>query len=123
MRQRRFYRDTKRGWIGGVCAGFANHLGIPVFWVRLLALLPMMTPLAVFVFIAYWIVVFRVPREPEGLYESPEQKEFYRAVKAEPSVTFGQVRHNLRDLEHRIRRMEAYVTSAEYQFDDLKKQR
>ena len=123
MRPRRFFRDTHRGWIGGVCAGIANHLGVPVFWVRLLAILSLMSPLSVFAFIAYWVMVFRIPKEPEGLYENPEEKAFYRAVKASPADTFGQVKHNLRDLEYRLRNMEAYITSTDFQFDDLKRNR
>ncbi|MEM9532715.1 MAG: envelope stress response membrane protein PspC [Pseudomonadota bacterium] len=121
QRKRPLYRDPSRRWIAGICAGIANHLGVPVFWVRLLAVLPLFSPLLPLMLLAYVVATFRIPMEPASLYETPEEQEFLRAVHAAPSATFGQLRHRMRGLEHRLRRLEAYVTSPEFNIEqDLK---
>lgn len=117
FKPQRLYRDPRRAWVAGVCAGIANYLGVPVFWIRLLTVLPLMSPLAPLVVIAYLIAICRIPREPEELYRDEEEKEFWQSVSHAPSATFGQVRHKMRDLEHRLRRLEAYVTSTEFEFN------
>jgi len=33
--RRGIYRNTKRGWIAGVCAGIADFAGVKPFWIRL----------------------------------------------------------------------------------------
>lgn len=114
---RRIYRDTGRRWVGGVCAGIANYLAVPVFWVRLLTVLPLLSPLCPIVILLYIIAVFRIPPQPEQLYVDTEEEEFITAMNQAPANTFGQLRHRMRDLEHRLRRMEAYVTSTEFEFE------
>lgn len=116
-RPRRIYRDPARRWIAGICAGIANHLGVPVFWVRLLAVLPLMSPLMPLVVLSYIVATLRIPLEPESLYEDAEEQEFVRSVHHAPSATFGELRHRMRNLEHRLRRLEAYVTSPEFNID------
>ena len=32
---RRAYRSTDERWLGGVASGLAEHLGLPVLWVRM----------------------------------------------------------------------------------------
>ena len=118
VHRRRLYRDRKRGWISGICAGVANNLGVPVFWVRLLAVLPLLTPMMPLVVLAYLVATFRIPLEPDELYESAEEMEFRRSVHSAPSATFGQLRHTMRDLEYRLRRLEAFVTSPQFRIDD-----
>ena len=116
-RKRHLYRDPDGRWIAGICAGIANHLAVPVFWVRLLTVLPLFSPLLPVVLLTYIIATFRIPVEPDSLYENPEEEEFLRSVHAAPSATFGQLRHRMRGLEHRLRRLEAYVTSPEFNID------
>lgn len=57
-RKKRFYRDTDRQLLGGVCAGLAQLIGIDVVWVRLLMLLLMVCQgLGLLVYILLWIIV------------------------------------------------------------------
>ncbi len=120
-RARRLFRDPSRRWVAGICAGIANHLGVPVFWVRLLAVVPLLSPLLPIMFLGYVIATVRIPLEPDSLYEDAEEQEFVRSVHSAPSATFGQLRHRMRSLEYRLRSIEAYVTSAEFTIDqDLK---
>ncbi|MEM7708190.1 MAG: envelope stress response membrane protein PspC [Pseudomonadota bacterium] len=115
---RRLYRDPSRRWIAGICAGIANHLGVPVFWVRLLAVLPMLSPLLPLMVLSYIVATLRIPMEPETLYEDAEEQAFVRSVHLAPSATFGELRHRMRNLEYRLRRLEAYVTSPEFNIDE-----
>ena len=92
-----------------------------MFWVRLLAVLPLLSPLMPLVVLSYGIATLRIPLEPESLYEDAEEQAFVRSVHLAPSATFGELRHRMRNLEHRLRRLEAYVTSPEFNIDqDLK---
>lgn len=116
-RQRRIYRDIERRWVAGVCAGIANYLAVPVFWVRLLTVLPLFSPMFPIVALIYIIAVFRIPPQPDELYTDTEEEAFLNALNQAPSNTFGQLRHTMRDLEHRLQRMEAYVTSTEFEFE------
>lgn len=118
MNGRRLNRDMRRRWIGGVCAGIAEHLGVPVFFIRLLALMTLVTPVMPLAVILYIIAVLRIPKAPRAPEaQDPEQVAFQRSITYAPSASFGQVRHRLRELEHRVRRMEAYVTSTEFELD------
>ncbi len=116
MSRHRLYRDPRRSWLGGVCAGLANHWGLPVFIVRLLAVLLLFAtgPIAV---LAYIVMVIAVPREPRDLYASPEARSFYQEAHRQPVATISQIRQQMRRMEHRLRRMEAYVTSTEFEFN------
>lgn len=117
-RRRPLYRDPSRRWIAGICAGIANYLGVPIFWVRLLAVLPLLSPLLPIAVLSYIVATLRIPLEPDSLYEDVEEQEFMRSVHSAPSATFGQLRHRMRNIEHRVRRLEAYVTSPEFNIDE-----
>lgn len=117
VRSQKLYRDTEHKIIAGVCAGLAEKHGMPRILVRLIAVLLLFTPLTLVVVIAYCIAAFVVPPKPRDLYGSPEEEVFWRSVNSAPSDTFGQLRHRFREIENRLRRMEAYVTSKEYQLD------
>lgn len=116
-RQQRLYRDTDHACIAGVCAGLAEKHGLPRFLVRVIAVLLLFTPLNFAVVIAYIVAAFAIPRKPADLYRSPEEEIFWRSVNRAPSDTFGSLRHRYRELEHRLRRMEAYITSSEFELD------
>jgi phage shock protein C len=118
MNGRRLQRDVERRWIGGVCAGLANYLTVPVFFVRLCALPLVLTPLLPLSVVAYVVACLAIPAAPERTEPvDTEREEFRRSALASPSATFRHVRHQMRELEHRIRRMEAYVTSPGFDID------
>ncbi len=69
--------------------------------------------------------MFLLEDRPEDLYDSPEEEKFWQHVRTEPSGTARDLRHKFRDLEGRLRGIEAHVTSAEFelnrQINDLEK--
>ncbi len=57
MAPRRAYRVAEGRWLGGVCAGIADHLGVPRGLVRVVFALLALTGLGVLLYAAYWIVL------------------------------------------------------------------
>lgn len=116
-RRQRLYRDSEHAWIAGVCAGLAEKHGLPRAVVRIIAVLLLFTPLTLPVIVAYVVAAVVIPKKPVDLFRSREEERFWRSVNRAPSDTFGSLRHRFREMEHRLRRMEAYVTSNEYELD------
>jgi phage shock protein C len=120
--RQRLYRDTRRAWLAGVCAGIADYFGVSAGLVRFLTFLSAVffTMPAVF---GYFIAALVLKRKPEHLYASREEEIFWRSVRLEPSRTAHDLLRKFQDLERRLRAAEARVTSSEFklrrQFKDL----
>jgi phage shock protein C len=120
--RQRLYRDTRRAWLAGVCAGIADYFGVRAGLVRFLAFLSAVffTMPAVF---GYFIAALVLKRKPEHLYASREEEAFWRSVRLEPSRTAHDLLRKFQELERRLRTAEARVTSSEFrlrrQFKDL----
>ena len=112
----RIYRNRDKAIIAGVCAGIAHYFGAGRFAIRLLAMFALILVPPV-TGILYLIAAWRLPPQPEALFHSTEEEQFWRQVSHAPAHTFGQLRHQMRDLEHRLRAMEAHVTSSEFQIN------
>ena len=106
------YRNTARGRVAGVCAGLADYFGISTFIVRIAAVV------ALFMFtlptlVCYFLAAVLIDRAPDISYQSDAEKEFWRQVRLKPSESLSRLRHRYREQEHRLRNMEAFVTSSE----------
>ncbi len=114
----RLFRDKENAMIAGVCAGVAEYFGLNRKGVRLATfLLILFPPFFAFVVISYVVLAIVLPVKPRELYENTEQAEFWRGVSNAPSDVFGALRHRFRELNHRLEKMEAYVTSKEFEID------
>ncbi|HEX3207908.1 MAG TPA: envelope stress response membrane protein PspC [Geminicoccaceae bacterium] len=118
----RLYRDGRRAWLAGVCAGIADYFGLNPSLVRALTV----ASAVFFTFptvVAYIIAAFALPRRPAELYDSPEEEAFWRSVRLEPGRTAHDLARKFQELERRLRAAEARVTSSEFklqrQFKDL----
>lgn len=123
-RHDRLYRDPAHGRIFGVCAGIAEYFGIEPWTVRLIALLGLIfftVPTA----IAYLGARLLMKTRPRRLYRSDAEAGFWRAVRLDPADTTRALRHKYREIERRMRAVEAYVTSREFglarEFRDLER--
>ena len=112
----RLYRDREHALLAGVCAGLAEHLGFNRVALRLVVI-ALAIPFSMVVIIGYIIMAIVIPAKPKDLYQTPEQEEFWRDVKSAPRDSLGRLRHRFRNLEQRLQRMEAWVTSREYELD------
>lgn len=114
----RLFRDKENAVLAGVCAGIAEYFGFNRKGVRLVTFLIMLfPPFTAFVIISYLVLAIVLPVKPAGLFESEEQAEFWRGVSNAPSDVFGALRHRFRELNLRLEKMEAYITSREFEID------
>ncbi len=109
----RLYRRKDERLVLGVCAGVADYWGMDTWLVRAGALL------GLFVFpvptvLGYLIAGWLLDPAPEGLYASRDEAAFWQRVRTEPEQTVRGLGHRFRDLERRMRALEAYVTSREF---------
>jgi len=119
--RRRFYRNSDRALIGGVCAGLAEYFGFNLQVTRILAIftLLMAMPAAL---IAYFGVVFLVPSRSERKHRQEYDPEFRKALRSNPVRTLGDVRRRYQGLDSRLARLERYVTSPRFNLDQEFKQ-
>ena len=112
----RLYRDKDNGILAGVCAGLANYFGLNR---RGLQLVVAVSTLFFFPFVvpAYIVLAIILPVQPTNLYESESQEKFWRGVKLAPTDVFSNLNHRFRELDLRLQKMEAFITSKEFEMD------
>ncbi len=120
----RFYRDTKRGKIAGVCAGLANYLDVRVRYIRLALILGMIFGFFLPIVIAYIILALALKPMPDKIFDSPKEEQFWRGVTASPNRATSELRGRFKTLDRRLSEIERKVTSEEFdlrqKFRDLK---
>ena len=91
----------------------AREGGAPPFaaWWRQV-LLPSL-PMLIFYAAAAWLL----PARPRDLYRDPDEELFWRSFRRSPRDTLGETRRKFRELERKLRRLEAYVTSRKFDLD------
>ena len=112
----RLYRSRENAMVAGVCAGIAEYFGFNVRGMRAVTAIGAIFFLP-FVAISYIILAIVLPVRPEEPKLEPEKAEFWRGVSTAPSDTFSSVKHRFRELDLRLQKMEAFVTSKEFEFD------
>lgn len=114
----RLYRDKQNRVLAGVCAGLADYFDFSRKGLRIVVILmALFPPFFPFVVLAYVLLAIIVPAKPDAMYENQEQADFWRGVSNAPSDVFGAIRHRFRELNMRLEKMEAYVTSREFEID------
>ena len=112
---RGLYRDTDRAKLGGVCAGLAEYFGLNLCVTRFLAVIAFLVAMPMTI-IAYLAAVLLIPAR-SSREDRPADPEFRRAVRSSPAQTADDIRRRFRSLDHRLARMEKYVTSSRYELD------
>ncbi|MDN5924623.1 MAG: PspC domain-containing protein [Xanthomonadales bacterium] len=77
-RTQRFYRDTDRGVILGVCAGIAEHFGWPL-WLTRLASLALAWVFTMPTVIAYLIAAMLMPERPLRFDGDGDERGFWQS--------------------------------------------
>jgi len=112
----KLYRDKENAMLAGVFAGLANYFGLNLKGLRLIAVVstffffPFMVP-------AYIVLTIILPVKPQDLYQDESQEKFWRGVSMAPTDVFSNLSHRFRELDLRLQKMEAYVTSREFEMD------
>ncbi len=112
----RLYRDRDNAMLAGVCAGLADYFGFNRRGVRVVVAIGTLFFMP-FVIVSYLVLAVLLPVKPTGETVDNEKAEFWRDVSNAPSDVFSNVRHRFRELDKRLQRIEAYVTSREFEFD------
>jgi phage shock protein C len=112
----RFYRDRENAMIAGVCAGIAEYFGFNRKGVRVVVAIGAIL-FAPFVIVSYIILAIVLPIRPVQERVDEEKANFWRGVSNAPADVFSNVKHRFRELDLRLQRMEAFVTSREFDID------
>jgi len=119
---RKLYRDKRRGIISGVAAGFAHYLDLNIIVVRLLLIICLFAfPPTFFIYFTLAILLKKMPkkqRKASGLEFSLEESvkmQFEETMKVF-NKTQQNTAHHLQECEQHIIKLEAFVTSDEFEF-------
>ena len=114
--RRRFYRDSKRGMIAGVCAGIADYFGFNLTATRFLTAIMFLSFMPV-ALLAYIGCVLLVPSDRGVIGREPYDPGFRRAMRSDPGSTLADVKRRFQKLDSRLARLERYVTSSRFNLD------
>ncbi|RFF30084.1 envelope stress response membrane protein PspC [Wenzhouxiangella sediminis] len=112
----RLYRNKERSILGGVCSGIADWAGFNLTALRVITILLAIPFTAVMVvgYIALWILL---PKRPINLYRDESDEAFWHEVRKGPKDGVSSLNQRFRELDKRLQRMEAWLTSNEYRID------
>jgi phage shock protein C len=139
------YRDPKKGKVAGVCAGLADYFKVEVWLVRIITITAFLLIAGPFVFVSYiaaWLILDKKPDEldnlsnsyvPSGAQSQGFSGKGYKnasthaekvCVKAKvwqagmpPKQAFLNIQQRFIRSENRLRKLESYVTSNEFQLN------
>ena len=110
-RRTKFYLDCENKKYKGVCAGIADYTGVDPLWVRLGTAGLIIVAQQWWIILAYWVIAWVAPKQPTGLYETPDDAKFWQGVRSNPKRSTAEVRSKFRDLDRRLADMETFYTS------------
>jgi len=141
------YRDPSKGKIFGVCAGIADYFGLEVWVVRIISvttLLFFQFPILIAYFIAYFVLEAKPGTSKYDKFSKFKNRKYSRTDEEQsdtgnshvkgsvsqvwkkgriPGQTLRQLNKKFSNLEQRLRIMETYVTSKQFElrkeFEDL----
>jgi phage shock protein C len=120
--KKKIYRNTRDAKWLGVCAGFADYLEVSVFAVRMVFILLFIATggFPLIFYLAAWMVLDKQPdsvRVDAGLRGKPRAGRINDELQAEPHSKRQEFKYCARkfiNLQTRLARMEAYVTSSRF---------
>jgi phage shock protein C len=118
------YRDKDKGYIGGVCAGLAQHFDVDSWVVRLVTFGGFLF-LGSFVLVGYaalWWLLAPRPQAESYEYEYDEQQQGYRPKKMfkyadSAKVRLQRVRERLHQVSDRVVVLERHITSKQFDLE------
>jgi len=115
-----FYRIPEQGKIAGVCAGIAERFNMEVWLVRVCVASAFFLGGSGFVFLMYIAAWFMLDKKPfsspkiGGLEHSVSVKSKVWQQGQPPREAFREVKTQFRQIELRLRNVESFVTSKEF---------
>lgn len=137
------FRDPDKGKIAGVCAGLAEYFGMELWLVRILVVSAFFLFAGPFIFVIYiaaWFILDKkpgskgstTPFNPQKVASKPRGKGWHNEIEDEekvvvkskiwqagepPKQAFFDIQQRFAKNESRLRKVETYVTSSEYQLN------
>lgn len=108
---------SRRGIFFGVCRGIAEHYGLSVFWLRMLAVAALIFTGFYPVMVFYVVAALLMKVEPVIPFETTEDQEFYNSYSSSRTMALHRLKKTYESLDRRIQRMEGIVTAKEYDWD------
>lgn len=111
------YRDPINGKLTGVCAGLANYIGAEVWLVRILVISAALLGGSFLVVLAYLALTLMVEKQPANYVESLKTQQEHTLkdkpwqAGQSPEQLLNTLDKDFGQLEEKVRKMEAYVTS------------
>jgi phage shock protein C len=112
----RLFKNPRKGFIFGVCAGVADYFAFDATVVRVMTVLGSMFAFPI-VCIGYVVLGFILPVRPYEGSEAEHIDPVRRQARADPHQMLSSVRHRARDLDARLQKLEKYVTSNRFKLD------
>lgn len=113
--ERKLYRSSNQGVLGGVCAGVAEYFNQPAWLIRILmfSLFVFSGSLGIVIYIA--ALVF-LEKRPTAIPRQAEMRTPFQTAH-DPASRMKELTVRLHRLDRRVQSMERYVTSRRYRFD------
>jgi len=109
---------SRNGIILGVCRGFAEYFDFSVFWARAITLVLLFLTGFWPILILYFVAALLMKPEPVIPIESEEEQEFYDSYVHSHKGATERLKRRYENLERRIRRIEDYVTTREFEWEN-----
>ncbi|WP_239670752.1 envelope stress response membrane protein PspC [Vibrio variabilis] len=117
MTHRELYKDPVNGKLTGVCAGLANYFGLEVWLVRILVISAALLGGSFLVLLAYVAMSLMLEKQPDNFVQAMKSKQEH-SLKSKPwqqgqnaKDLINTLERDFDSMEHKVRDMEAYVTS------------
>lgn len=109
----RLYRNRRRGLLAGVCAGISDWSGFNLTALRVGVVL-LAIPFTAVIVVGYLALALLLPVAPSNLYADEADERFWRETRRAPVEGVTSLNNRYRQLDQRLQRMEAWLTSREY---------
>lgn len=118
---KQLYRIPEQGKIAGVCAGLAERFDVETWLVRVAVASAFFLGGSGFIFLMYIAAWFMLDKRPPQAATSTGGLDHKISIKSKvwqpgqpPKEAFQEVKKQFRQIELRLRHVETYVTSSEY---------
>ena len=108
---------SRDGWFLGVCEGIARWRNIHVWLIRMLFLFGLLLGFILPVILLYVIAAVVIPPKPVQPFKSEAEGDFYNLYRRSRTMALTQLREKFKDIDKRAQRLESYVTSKSFKWD------
>lgn len=114
--RRSLYR-SRDGFIFGVCRGIADYAQLPVFWIRLAAVITFFASGFFPVVLIYIVAAIFMKPAPIVEFTNDEDWQFYQAYTSDRGRALSYLRRKFERLERRTQQMENIVTDRNFDWE------